>query len=1086
MPINFKPASQNGAVPPTPAKYKQSKLGLIASTTTSVLGQPIIVKALSDAAYYKTTPVTLYAFNPGTNQTIVTTSSFIDTVQAPFVLNNLPDGQWQLWAEWPGDGPFVAKSTQANLINLTINTAVNTGGRLSLTSSPASGSLVAGEGTATFLATITNTTILLNGNLLFYDGNQQIGQAPLVQNHASLSTDSLTAGTHNITVQWPGGLIGGTKYQGFSTSTNYAISSGTVSGTALNLTVSPNHGVFQEGYITLTASLINGATNYPGSVVFYRNGIELYTAPVVGTTATYTYRNFEAVGSTEFKALWDGNQAGHPRFIPVASSTASWTVVARETPSRLSLSVVPNPSVSTAPTYFTATFHQLTGEPLVPGEVIFYSDDLVVGRAPIINDVATTSSYVMTGTHAVYAYYAGSADEPKFYSTRSETISLPVLFGYILDLNLNITSPRYKNNNITFTASVNTTTTLTNNVVFYANGQSIGSGAFNNLNTATLTTSFNNTGSYVITATWPGGQMSNNKFYLASTTSSNITVDYGYLLDQPLNLTITRPRVVDNNITFTASVNTTTTLTNNVVFYANGQSIGSGAFNSRNTATLTTSFVNTGSYVITATWPGGQMSNGKYYQPSISSATNINVNAHTTLELLTNTFVYYNDSTESITTNTYSTATINFIYNNYFNISPTGTLSLYDGATLLGSTTVTSTTNYIRWNPGQFNQIDAGTKTLRLVYSGDTNFISTETSTSWIAKTKITPRLGTVNFNKNGIVYAGENLTITAVKDSTDLYTGVIDFVSDAHGFIGTGTLSGNTASLTFNPIGGNDIIHANYHTNQYYESSTIANSNIQVPRISLAYPSIIQFGTRSLSPTNTSTNLQVNINLSRQYNLVGRYPNDSGGVIHTNPDALTLSNPYPYDGTPPPIGGRIAWWLTTVAAYASQGQGDTGSYGASARWSVDGQIKNVRIGHIGNANQAIDIKYLGDNYPSMPNSYMSSPKNQGVAGYENYPWFVPVITSTVTNGFSSIQLTGPQILNAISPYAYALDASNKPYGLGQFTVTSLSAYLSWYYLNDENYTGDLFEMPPNSFYYDGINLNFISFVHAYNITILA
>jgi hypothetical protein len=553
-----------------------------------------------------------------------------------------------------------------------------------------------------------------------------------------------------------------------------------------------------------------------------------------------------------------------------------------------------------------------------------------------------------------------------------------------------------------------------------------------------------------------------------------------------LNLTITKPRVVNNNITFTASVNTTTTLTNNVVFYANGQSIGSSAFNNRNTATLTTSFVNAGSYVITATWPGGQMSNGRYYQPSNSSATNIDVNAPTTLELLTNTFEYYNDSTGSITTNTYSTATINFIYNNYFNIFPTGTLSLYDGATLLGSTTVTSTTNYIRWKPGQFNQIDAGTRTLRAVYSGDIDFLSTETSTSWIAKTKITPRPGIVNINKNGIVYAGENLTITAVKDSTDLYTGVIDFVSNAHGFIGTGTQIDTVSSLTFNPVGGNDIIFANYHTNQYYESSTIGNSNIQVPRISLALPSIIQFGTKSLSPTNTSTNLQVNINLSRQYNLVGRYPHDNAGVTHTNPDALTLSNPYPYDGTPPPIGGRIAWWLTALGNYASQGQGDTGSYGASARWSVDGQIKNVRIGHVGNANQAIDVKHIGDNYPSMPNSYMTSPKNQGVAGYENYPWFVPVITSTVTNGFSSIQLTGPQILNAISPYAYALDASNKPYGLGQFTVTSLSAYLSWYYLNDENYTGDLFEMPPNSFYYNGINLNFTSFVHAYNITILA
>ena len=318
MPLNFKPASQNGAVPPTPAKYKQSKLGLIASTTTSVLGQPIIVKALSDAAYYKTLPVTLYAFNPSTNQTIATTSSFIDTVQAPFVLSNLPEGAWQLWAEWPGEGPFVAKTTQANLISLTVtNTGVNTGGRLTLIPSPASGSLVAGEGTATFYATITNLTSFLGGSLLFYDGNQQIGSVVLNQNHASFSSDQLTAGTHNITVQWPGGLIGGTKYQGFSTSTAYAISSATVSGASLNLNVSPSHGVLQEGYVVLTASLVNGAASYPGSVVFYKNGIELYTAPVVGTTATYAYRNFEPVGSTEFKAIWDGNSAAHPRFVPV-------------------------------------------------------------------------------------------------------------------------------------------------------------------------------------------------------------------------------------------------------------------------------------------------------------------------------------------------------------------------------------------------------------------------------------------------------------------------------------------------------------------------------------------------------------------------------------------------------------------------------------------------------------------------------------------------------------------------------------------------------------------------------------------------
>lgn len=567
MPINFKPASQNGAVPPTPAKYKQSKLGLIASTTTSVLGQPIVVKALSDAAYYKTTPVTLYAFNSGTSQTVVTTSSFIDTVQAPFVLSNLSSGTWQLWAEWPGDGPFVAKTTQANLISLTVtNTGVSTGGRLTLTSSPASGTLVVGEGTATFLATITNVSSFLGGNLLFYDGNQQIGQAPLVQNNASLSTDSLTAGTHNITVQWPGGLIGGTRYQGFSTSTNYAISSGTVSGTTLNLSVSPNHGVFQEGYITLTARLVNGAANYPGSVVFYRDGVELYSAPVIGTTATYTYRNFEAVGSTVFKAEWDGNQASHPRFVPVASSTASWTVVARETPSRLSVAVVPNPTAFSAPTYFTATFHQLAGEPLVPGEVVFYADDIVVGRAPIINDVATTSNrYVMTGTHAVYAYYAGSADEPKFYSTRSETVSLVVNEGLNIGapLTLTVTNDAYKGTTTPyvkgeaqkFVARITTSSQMTDVAWFAINGVENFSAPWIN-NSATTTTVFANSGTYSVQAVWHGGQIGGNFYASTSSTATNITVLEGYPLAQPITLSPSLVRVINEPLTITAAVTT--------------------------------------------------------------------------------------------------------------------------------------------------------------------------------------------------------------------------------------------------------------------------------------------------------------------------------------------------------------------------------------------------------------------------------------------------------------------------------------------------------------------------------------------------
>jgi hypothetical protein len=753
MPINFKPASQNGAVPPTPAKYKQSKLGLIASTTTSVLGQPIIVKALSDAAYYKTSPVTLYAFNPDTNQTIATTSSFIDTVQAPFVLNNLPNGQWQLWAEWPGDGPFVAKTTQANLISLTVtNTGVNIGGRLTLIPSPASGSLVAGEGTATFFATITNVTSFLGGSLLFYDGNQQIGSVPLVQNHASFSTDQLTAGTHNITVKWPGGLIGGTKYQGFSTSTNYAISSGTVSGTTLNLTVSPNHGVFQEGYITLTASLTNGAANYPGSVVFYRDGVELYTAPIVGTTATYIYRNFEAVGSTVFKAEWDGNSAAHPRFIPVASSTASWTVVAKETPSRLSVAVVPNPTAFSAPTYFTATFHQLTGEPLVPGEVVFYADDVVVGRAPIINDVATTSNrYIMTGTHAVYAYYAGSAEEPKFYSTRSESVSLVVNEGLNIGaaLRLSVTNDSYKGTTTPyvkgetqrFTANITTSRQMTGLAYFAINGVENFSAPWIN-NSATTTTVFSNSGTYAVQAIWHGGDIGGNFYATTSSTVTNLTVLDGYTLTQPITLSPSLVRVIDEPLTITAAVTTSSGMRGTMTFYANALNLGTAQWNSTtNQAVLTAPApASSGTYTISALWSGGYIDDNRLYVGKTANTSSIFVDLAQRITSLT---LRVGENPNSIGTQTILTATI-VVTGTTFNNVDRGSVTFKNGATTLGTSTFINNIASITVPAGI---ITAGTNTITASYGGTSvipKYYPATSSTSLSIINRTGPNLSTV------------------------------------------------------------------------------------------------------------------------------------------------------------------------------------------------------------------------------------------------------------------------------------------------------------------------------------------------------
>ena len=59
--MNFEPASQNGVIPITDYKTKDSDFMVGVSSTSTVAGQPVVLKAISNAAMYKTVPVTFYA-----------------------------------------------------------------------------------------------------------------------------------------------------------------------------------------------------------------------------------------------------------------------------------------------------------------------------------------------------------------------------------------------------------------------------------------------------------------------------------------------------------------------------------------------------------------------------------------------------------------------------------------------------------------------------------------------------------------------------------------------------------------------------------------------------------------------------------------------------------------------------------------------------------------------------------------------------------------------------------------------------------------------------------------------------------------
>lgn len=89
---------------------------------------------------------------------------------------------------------------------------------------------------------------------------------------------------------------------------------------------------------------------------------------------------------------------------------------------------------------------------------------------------------------------------------------------------------------------------------------------------------------------------------------------FPYPLGVPLNLVISSPRVVDENITFTASVNTSTQMAGTVEFYSSGTVIGTGTMSISGVASTVTAFASTGTKYILASWLESAVVDGTRYE----------------------------------------------------------------------------------------------------------------------------------------------------------------------------------------------------------------------------------------------------------------------------------------------------------------------------------------------------------------------------------------------------------------------------------------------------------------------------------------
>jgi len=315
---------------------------------------------------------------------------------ATFTTSTLAVGAHPITAVYGGDGNN--SGSTSSVLTQTINTATTT---TTLTSSQNP----AVQGTAvTFTATVaTAGTHPPTGTVTFNDGAASLGTGTLNTmagaQVATLTTSSLTAGTHSITAVY----AGDTNNAG---STSLVLTQTITAVTTTTLIPSANPAN-QGAPVTFTATVATAGTHPPtGTVTFKDGSTALGMGTLNGSLMATLTTSALAGGSHSITAVYggDANNAGStssalPEAI-VATTTTALTASANSIPSGASVT-------------FTATVTAVNSTgPAPTGTVTFKNGTSTLGTGTLASGVATltTTTLVTIGTDSITAVYGGDTN----------------------------------------------------------------------------------------------------------------------------------------------------------------------------------------------------------------------------------------------------------------------------------------------------------------------------------------------------------------------------------------------------------------------------------------------------------------------------------------------------------------------------------------------------------------------------------------------------------------------------------------------------------------------------------------------------
>ena len=437
-------------------------------------------------------------------------------------------------------------------------------------------------------------------------------------------------------------------------------------------------------------------------------------------------------------------------------------------------------------------------------------------------------------------------------------------------------SPSVFGQSVTFTATVvqgSGSTIPTGNVTFTNGATTLGTATLDSAGKATLSTSTLAVGGpYTITASY-GASGS----FTASSGTINQTVNKA-TTTSTVSAT-PNPSVYGQSVTFTATVSAVAPGVGNpggtVNFFDGSTNLGSGTITA-GVATLSTSSLSIGARTITVQYNGDGNFNG-----STSSAITQTVNKATTSTLLTSGL---NPSTfgQSVT----FTATVSVVSPGVG--TPAGTVNFFNGATLLGSGTLSA-------NEATFttSSITAGTNGIYAMYVGDTNFTSsTSNNLSQIVNKASTTTVVASNLNPslfgNSVTFTA---TVSTVAPGAGVADGNVDFFRDST-LLGTATLDASgLASISSSAlpagIGSITAVYAGSGNFNGSTSSAISQVVNQAPIITSANTATFKTGDPG-NFTFTATGYPTNFAWSTNGTLPAGVTLSSTGLLSGTPAAGT------------------------------------------------------------------------------------------------------------------------------------------------------------------------------------------------------